>query len=126
MKSFIISLAIAALLLCGSFFYMMRLENISDELHEINAEITEALKNEDYKLAQDKIPELERAISDYELFCAALENHEHIDTMESTIAELKIYTEGHHQSDALAKSNVLEFLFNHLPKNSRLRLENIL
>ena len=126
MKSFIISLAIAALLLCGSLFYMSRLERISDELHEINAEITEALRNEEYELAKIKIPELERAISDYEIFCAALENHEHLDTMESTIAELKIYTESQHQSDALAKSNVLAFLFEHLPKNSRLRLENIL
>lgn len=126
MKSFMISLIIAALLLFGGFFYMSRLEKISDDLHEINVGISEALRNEDYELAQSKIPELESAISDYEIFCASWENHEHIDEMESTIAELKIYIENHCRSDALAKSNVLSFLFDHLPKNSRLKLENIL
>ncbi|MCH5212695.1 MAG: DUF4363 family protein [Oscillospiraceae bacterium] len=126
MKSFIVSLIIAALLLLGSFFYMSRLEKISDELYKINASIAEALRNEEYELAQSKIPELESAISDYEIFCASWENHEHIDAMESTIAEMKIYAESRHQSDALAKSNALAFLFEHLPKNSRLKLENIL
>ena len=126
MKSFIISLAIAALLIAGGIFNIAHIEKISADLYGINAEIAEALRNEEYELAQSKIPELERTVTNYEPFCATLENHEEVDAIESNIAELKIYTESRHQSDALAKSNVLAFLFEHLPKNSRIKLENIL
>ena len=64
-------------------------------------------------------------IKSLEVFFASTGNHQEIDNIEMSLAELKRYIEGHQKYDALAKSQVLDFLFHHLPKNSRLKTENI-
>ena len=55
-----------------------------------------------------------------------MNNHAELDNIEMNLAELKRYTEGEAHTDAISKSSVLDFLFAHLPKNYKLRLENIL
>ena len=57
---------------------------------------------------------------------AATGNHEEIDKIEITIAELKEYILQHSKADALAHTEALNVLFRHLPKNYKLRTENIL
>ena len=126
MKSFITALAIAAALISGSLFYMSKLETASDELSDINKAITANLTRDEFKSAYENIKKLRDELERVEPFLAMLGNHEEIDNIESNLAELEHYTEGEHKVDAIAKTGVLSFLFEHLPKNSRLKIENIL
>lgn len=125
MKSFITALVLAAVLAAASVFHIMHLERISSELLRLNSEITAALEAEDYDRARRAIDTMSERLERSEPFFAVMGNHEEIDNIEMTLSELRSYAEGGHKYDAVAKTYTLEFLFEHLPKNSRLRLENI-
>ncbi|MGN1116825.1 MAG: DUF4363 family protein, partial [Candidatus Ornithomonoglobus sp.] len=91
-----------------------------------NNKIILALENDDFESADTSISVLYEYIEQYEPFFSAIGNHEEIDNIEMNLAELKAYSAGRLKYDALAKSRSLSFLFGHLPKNSRIKIENIL
>lgn len=126
MRSLVTALIIAALLILGSEIYMVRLENTSEELSEINTEVFEAINNDDYETALGHIDELSEKMDSAEMFFGAMGNHEETDKINMSIAELRGYAEEERRADAAAKCRVLRFLFGHLPENSRLKIENIL
>lgn len=126
MRSLIIALIIAALLVLSSEIYMVRLENTSKELSEINVKVFDALNDEDYETALGYIDELSEKMDSTEMFFGAMGNHEETDKINMNIAELRGYAEEERGVDAAAKCRVLRFLFGHLPENSRLKIENIL
>ncbi len=125
MKSMIIAAILLAAVLCGGAAYTSMLSDVSIELVRINEEVQKKLEAENYNEALDKIGEMSQYLSENESILAAMGNHEEIDKMRTNIAELYRYTNDNMRTDALSKSEVLEFLYIHLPKNYRLRLENI-
>ena len=125
MKSFIIALFLGAFLLVSSKIYIAKLESASQKLLDINASISQSIENEDFSAAADSTKKLSDELSDFETFFAALGNHQEIDNIETSLAELESFIDGEQKYDALSKTNVLTFLFEHLPKNSKLKIENI-
>jgi phosphoenolpyruvate carboxylase len=124
-KSFIFAIGLSITLLVIGIFYNIKLEEVSSRLCETVNNITASLHNEDFISASKNTKKLENEIKKLEVFFASTGNHQEIDNIEMSLAELKRYIEGEQKYDALAKSQVLDFLFHHLPKNSRLRIENI-
>lgn len=124
-KSFIFAIGLSITLLVISIFYNIKLEEVSSRLCETVNNITVSLHNEDFISASKNTKKLENKIKKLEVFFASTGNHQEIDNIEMSLAELKRYIEGEQKYDALAKSQVLDFLFHHLPKNSLLRIENI-
>lgn len=126
MKSVIVSAMLIAAVVFGSAVYMRVMENVSAELGSINSRVSQRLSEEDFAGASAEIERLEAFLDEKEAVLSAMSDHEEIDNIEMNISELKRYAEGGSRTDALSKSAVLDFLFEHLPKNYRLRLENIL
>ncbi len=125
MKSMIIAAILLAGVLFGGAAYTKKLTVVSIELMKINKEIQLELEAENYENAKDKIGEMSEYLTENEPVLSAMGNHEEIDKMQMNIAELYRYSNGEMQVDALSKSEVLDFLYLHLPKNYRLKLENI-
>lgn len=125
MKSFILTIFLGILLVAGSTLHMYNLKSSASELIEHNEMLTEKLHNNDFKGALASIDELHEKVCDIEPFFAALGNHDEMNIIEQNLAELKSFTEGGQKYDAISKAYVLSFLFEHLPKNLQLRLENI-
>lgn len=126
MKSFVVSMIIAVILLGGSNLYMKKLEEVSDELSYINNLIYNAIEIDDYETANKEIENLYECIDSSYMFFSSMGNHGELDNIETNLAELKGYTEGKSKYDAMSKCYALSYLFEHLPGNSRLKIENIL
>lgn len=126
MKSFLSAMIIAILLVWGSGSYMSELESISMELYDVNSSAYDSIEAEDYQAAEADIDEIYSVLEKHHMFFAAMGNHTELDNIKTNLAELEVYTKSREKYDALSKCSVLSFLFEHLPANSRLRIENIL
>ena len=125
MRSMIVAAILLGVVLGGGAAYTSLLTDVSLELVNINEEVQKKLEEENYDEAIDRIGKMSQYLSENEAILAAMGNHEEIDKMRTNLAELYRYTNDKMRTDALSKSEVLEFLYLHLPKNYQLKLENI-
>lgn len=126
MKGVIISLCIAVVLVTGSIIYTNHIDNVSKELAQMNSRVAAALEDGDFGKARAETEKMEEYMEKKNTALAATGNHQELDNIEMNLSELSGYVDGGKQTDALARCNVLGFLFEHLPKNYKLKLENIL
>ena len=126
MKSFIVAILIGAVMITGCIFYMLRLEEISKTLVEMNEKMIDMVEKEDYKSAKKIYKRVSDYVEDKHIMLAATENHDELDQIEIYLSQVEEYIEEEHKGDALAHCESLAILFKHLPKDYRLKLENIL
>lgn len=126
MKSLIISLSLAVVVVVFSIGYTFKIDAVANELRELNNEIAISLKNENYESALEKAEKLSGSIDEKKTLMEAIGNHEEIKSIEMNIAEMKEYIRGSARSDALSKCSLLDFLFCYLPESYHLKAENIL
>lgn len=126
MKSLIISLSLAVVVVVFSVGYTFKIDTVANELRELNNEIAISLKDENYESALEKADKLSGCIEDKKTLMEAIGNHEEIKSIEMNIAEMKEYIRGSARSDALSKCALLDFLFGYLPEGYHLKAENIL
>lgn len=126
MKSVIISVIIGILLIWGSAEYTGGLEQISEEMLEVNNEVMNCIKAEDFDGALRGVDDLELYIEKKRKILGSTGKHNEMDEIEMHIAELVSFLKNGVKEDSFAKCSSLEFLIEHLPKNFKLRIENIL
>ena len=126
MKSFITSLVIAAFIVAGSIAYGMHIDNVSSELVSINTRLIDTLEADDFEEAEEIVDEVKTYFDKKRAMLGATDNHEVLDKIEINIQELLSYVEGRQKADALSHCRVLGYLYEHLPKNYKLKFENIL
>ena len=126
MKSFITSLVIAAFIVAGSIAYGMHIDKVSSELVSINTRLTDAIEADDFDGAGKIVDEVKSYFGEKRVMLGATDNHEVLDKIEINIQELFSYVEGRQKADALSRCRVLGYLYEHLPKNYKLKFENIL
>lgn len=126
MRSLIVTLIIGSVMVGGSILYTSHLSDCSEQLCDITDEIEELIENNDFDSATDGIKQLNKEVDKFEKFFLATGDHLEMDNIKINISELKSYVEHKQKGDALSKVYVLEFLFEHLPHNTRLRIGNIL
>ena len=126
MKSFITSLIIASVIIVSSFFFTHSIENTSKELLTDNRTIIKLIKNNDYEKAYSLTKDMLEYINKKKTSLAIIMDHGDLDKIESGIAELESYIDNKIKPDALAKCNALDVLIRHMPKNYKLKVENVL
>ena len=126
MKSFITSLVIAAFIVAGSIAYGMHIDKISSELVSINERLTDALEANDFEGAGEVVSEAQSYFGKKRAILGATDNHEVLDKIEINMQELSSYVDGAQKTDAMSRCRVLGYLYEHLPKNYKLKFENIL
>ena len=126
MKSVIAALTLILAVVAGGLAYTSSLVKVSDELSEMNAAVQSSLENNYIENAEHQIEQMRSYLEDKETVLSAMGDHDELDEIKINIAELEQYVKGEMKTDALAKSEVLEFLFEHMPENYRLKLRNVL
>lgn len=126
MKSLIIAILIAATIIFGGIYATNKLSDVSVYLIEVCEQTSELIENEDFEKAEELAKKLKEGIEEnYNMFAVSIDHNE-IDKIEMNIDQLQVYIKEHQKADALAFGNVLLGLFEHLPKDYKLKLENIL
>lgn len=126
MKSVIAALTLILSVLIGGGVYTSSLVRVSNELSEMNAAVQSSLENNYMESAEHQIEQMRGYLEDKEEVLSAMGDHDELDEIKMNIAELEQYVKGKMKVDALAKSEVLEFLLEHMPENYRLKLRNVL
>lgn len=126
MKSFIISIVLAFLIIVGGIFHENYLENFSDDLIALNQEIQSLVSEKNFTEAEEKENSLINFWNKNKTVIASTLNHENIDNIETNIAELFAYTKAEKIYETLAKCETLNVLFKHLSDSYTFKAENVL
>lgn len=126
MKSFFIALSIfLALILSGAAFDFC-LNSTSKELLKSCEEIRVDIEKKKMKEAADKAAELSEYIDSKKPLLSSILDHGSIDEIEKQISELLGFSEQNDLVDAIVSVKKLNHMFEHLPENYSLKLQNIL
>ena len=126
MKSFVTALILALVIVVLGVMHTSKIEKLSDELLKANEKISEAVDSDDFKEADLQIEKIRRIVEENRMMLTLSMDHNEVDKIEMNVAQLEAYVEEEKREDALSFLNVLETLFIRLPKNYRLKIENVL
>lgn len=126
MRSIIVTIVIIVLIIAISIFSSYTLNNITDKMIQKNQQIELALKSHD----SDEAIRLSQELSEYaaqkrSLLSTTIE-HNSISNIDVYISEMRQYILSGCEYDALAKSAAVDKLLQELPRNYKLKAENIL
>ncbi len=126
MKSFMITLVLAAVMVVSGIFCSSYIGQVAGELSERNETVSELIQRADFSAATEQAEMLSEEIEKKKIILAITLDHTELDKIETNLAELLSYSQDQQAYDAAAKCQTLHFLFRHLPKNYQLKWENIL
>ena len=122
MKSFMITLVLAAVMVVSGIFCSSYIDRVAGR----NQTIGELIRRADFSAATEQAETLSDEIEKKKIILAITLDHTELDKIETNLAELLSYSQDQQAYDAAAKCQTLHFLFRHLPKNYQLKWENIL
>ena len=126
MRSFIIALGIAVATGGGTTFFTHRIEVVSKKVLEDNKQVVEAVLKDDFERAKKLAHHMAEYVDSKKMTMSLIMDHGDLDKIEQGIAELEGYIEGEVKNDSIAKCKFLDVLIRHLPRNYKLKIENIL
>ncbi len=126
MKSLLIAVSIAVVIIFSGIYSTKKLEDMSIYLMDMCNRINEEIEAENFKKAEEYVNEIEAFVEEnYTMFASTIDHNE-VDKIDMNIDQMKVYIKENQKADALAFGNVLIGLFEHLPKDHKLKIENIL
>ena len=126
MKTFWSAILIFAIIIGGGIASNICLDRLSDELLDATEGISDDVEEENFDKAYEKAEELSEFVDKKKILMASILNHENIDDIEEAISGLLGYTKKKNLTEASVSIKKLEHLFEHLPENYRLQLQNVL
>ncbi len=126
MRTFIIAVIIAVLLVGGGLIFNFSIDGIADELMAECDKISEQIEKDRFDEASENISKMEEYMDDKKTILASIINHENIDDIELCISELKGYADKKIAIEAHVRCRKLKHLLEHLPANYTITLQNVL
>lgn len=126
MKSLIIAVIIASIIVFGGVYATNKLSDVSENLIDMCEEMNESIEENDFKKADKLIEKISKYVDENYVMFATSIDHNEIDKIEMNVNQMKSYIKEKQKADALSFGNVLLGLFEHLPKDYKFKLENII
>lgn len=126
MKSFFIAMVVLAALILGGMAFNYSLNTTTEELLKSCEDIENDIKEENMQGAYGKEKQLSEYIDGKKSLLSSILDHSNIDEIEEEISELLGYTEQNDAEYASVSIRKLKHMFNHLPENYALTLQNVL
>ena len=126
MKSFVIAVAILAVLVAGGMAFDLCLNNTTETLLNNCEEIDNDIRDTKFESAYKRTRELSEYIDRKKPLLSSILDHSNIDEIEKEISTLSGYTEKGDMVNSVVSVKNLKHMLEHLPENYALRLQNIL
>ena len=126
MKSFFVAILIFAGLIVSGFAFNSCLNDTSQRLLKSCEEIRGKVESESFEDAYKSAEELSEYIDRQKPLISSILDHSSIDDIEKEISDLLGYTENKDKVNSIVSLKELEHMFEHLPENYSLTLQNIL
>ena len=126
MKSAISAIIIAVIIVFVSIIGTSKIEKISQTMLELNQNIYNSLKSDDFINAKNNSEKLKEFIDSKETFLSAYSDRSLIDSIENNISQVDGFIEMKNKDNSFAYINQLDTQIRHLCKSSMLTLENVL
>lgn len=126
MKSFVSSIILLAILIVSSIIHSYTIDKITANLISQNNAVTENIYNENYADALVYIDEFDSYINSKCTILSATLDHSILNKIDEYTSELKGYISEASKSDAIAISSALSTFIENIPKNYKLKIDNIL
>ena len=126
MKSFFIAVSIFLVLILSGAAFNFCLNGTSKELLKSCEEINTSIKEEKMEDAYSKAEKLSEYIDGKKPLLSSILDHGNIDEIEKQISELLGFAEQNDVINAAVSVKKLNHMFEHLPENYALTLQNIL
>lgn len=126
MKSVVVSALIGFAVIIGGMCYSKHISTVSQKLLNENKAVAELIEAEDFNSAADRLEEISKYLEKKHIVLESTGKHDKTDEIEKYIIELKTQLKNKSRNDALVTCASLNFLFEYMPKNFKLKIENIL
>lgn len=125
MKSVITAIIITAVIIGGGFYSSYRIDGLTEELTAENGAMLDAIKEEDYSMAYDRLGAVDEKLEDNRILLGSLFDHAVLEKIEMYVTQIKIYIEEEEKASSLGAGYTLDKLFRDMPNDYRLRPENV-
>ncbi len=125
MRSFVWSLVFAAVLLGAMYGYKVYLNDVSENLLTLVDHLDAAAREEDWESAETATDTLADAWEKTGPRLALFTDHDALDDVMQTVAELKGYLRFRESAEFMAETETLRALLEHIPKREALTIYNI-
>jgi len=126
MKSFIISLILLALLIVLSIMHTNSLDDVTENLLIKNNDIIESVKDDNFDKAIEDVNSMRDYIETKRVILSATLDHTVINNIDQRIASAEGYIYENERSEALSICMELDVYIKNMPKNYKVKIENIL
>ena len=126
MKTFIISIIVALIMLTGFGFYIYYINNTTRELSDSVNEISFLAKENEWEKCNDKVNDLLDIWREHEKILCSFTDHGDLDEIKRALNELKESAYYKDKQETVTYSSVLIVLIERLTENEMPRLENVL
>ena len=126
MKSFVTAMIIFSVMILSGIAFDICLGNMSGQLMDGCKEISDKIDGDNLQEAFADTKKLSEYIDGEKGLLSSILDHSSIDEIEKEISELLGYTEQNDKTEAAVSVKKLQHMFEHLPENYALALQNIL
>lgn len=126
MKSLIVAVVISFSIIFTGIYQADKLEDMSSYLIEMCNKTNKEIENENFELAGEYVAKIESFVEENYTMLASTIDHNEVDKIDMNIDQMKAYIVQKQKADSLSYGNALLGLIEHLPKDHKLKIENIL
>ncbi len=126
MKSFIVAIVIAALLVAGSIWHRIYVGETTEEIITTTEQVVSAMESMDFRAASDYTDKLEEVIVREERMLGVICDHKDYYEIKRAVGELAAYIEKEDVGESLAHCSAIKIMTERISEISKPYISNIL
>lgn len=126
MKSFIVAIVVAALLVGGSVGYSIYIDRVTKEINDGTKKVEDAVRADDFVRAKEELSDVEGIIEKESTLLGSIVEHKEMFEIKRNIYEIGVFLESKNKEESLSRLKAIYTVSEQLSGNTALKISNIL